>query len=52
MTKIINCDDGYVARGRTDDELVADAERHMQEAHPELVGKVTRDQLLSQAIEV
>ena len=52
MAKIINCDDGYVVRGDTDDELIANAERHLREAHPELVGKVTREQLLAQAVEV
>lgn len=52
MAKVINCDDGYVVRGDTDDELIANAERHLREAHPELVGKVTREQLLAQAVEV
>lgn len=52
MAKIINCDDGFVVRGQTDDELIANAERHLREAHPELVGKVTREQLLAQAVEV
>jgi hypothetical protein len=27
MAKIIQCDCGYVARGETDDELVADAQK-------------------------
>ncbi|TDO44071.1 hypothetical protein EV643_11794 [Kribbella sp. VKM Ac-2527] len=51
MAKVINCDDGYVVRGDNDDELIANAERHLREAHPDLVGKVTRDQLLAQAVE-
>lgn len=51
MAKIIECDDGVVVRGDTDDEVVANAEAHIREAHPELVGKVTREQLLGMAKE-
>jgi hypothetical protein len=39
MAKIINCECGYVARGDTDDEVVADLEAHMRRDHPELAGK-------------
>ncbi len=52
MAKVINCDDGYIVRGGNDDELIANAERHLREAHPEMVGQVTREQLLAQAVEV
>jgi predicted small metal-binding protein len=45
MAKIINCECGHVARGDTDDEVLADLEAHMRRAHPELVGKYTRDDL-------
>jgi hypothetical protein len=51
MAKVINCDDGYVVRGENDDELIANAEQHIREAHPDQVGKVTREQLLAQAVE-
>jgi predicted small metal-binding protein len=45
MAKIANCECGYVARGATADEVVADLEAHMRRNHPEMVGKVDRRQL-------
>lgn len=51
MARVINCECGYVARGETDDELVADAEQHMQSVHPDLVGKMSRDDILGMAEE-
>ena len=51
MAKVINCECGYVVRGQTDDELVANAEAHIKEKHPEMVGKVGRDDLLGMAEE-
>jgi predicted small metal-binding protein len=49
MAKLINCECGYVVRGETDEELVQNAERHIGETHPDMVGKVTREDLLSMA---
>jgi predicted small metal-binding protein len=46
MAKIINCECGYVARGETDDEVIADLESHIRQNHPEMVGKADRSQLL------
>ena len=37
--------DGFVMRGETDKELVAQVERHVAEAHTDLVGKISRDQI-------
>ena len=51
MAKVINCDCGYVARGENDEELLADAHKHIQDEHPDLVGKVSDQDLLSQAQE-
>jgi predicted small metal-binding protein len=51
MAKVINCECGYVIRGESDEELVTNAENHMREAHPDLVGKVSRDDLLGMAEE-
>lgn len=51
MAKLINCECGYVVRGETDDELVQRAERHVEETHPDMVGKVTREDLLAMAEE-
>ena len=51
MAKVINCECGYVVRGEDENELVANAENHMQENHPDLVGKVSREDLLAMAEE-
>jgi predicted small metal-binding protein len=51
VAKLINCECGYVVRGQTDDELLAAAEEHINRDHPELVGKVSRDDLLAMAEE-
>jgi predicted small metal-binding protein len=46
MTKVINCDCGFVVRGNTDDELVAEATKHAREVHNL---EITRDQVLAMA---
>jgi len=51
MAKLINCECGRVVRGETDEELLANAEAHVTSDHPELVGKVTREDLLAMAEE-
>jgi predicted small metal-binding protein len=51
MAKVIRCECGYVSRGKTDDELAAAAERHIESDHSDLVGKVSRDELLAMAEE-
>jgi predicted small metal-binding protein len=47
MTKVINCDCGYVACGDTDDELVQVAQKHARDVHDM---KLTREQVLSLAL--
>jgi predicted small metal-binding protein len=49
MAKLINCECGQVVRGETDDELVANAEAHIRRDHPELVERISRDDLLGMA---
>ena len=51
MEKLINCECGYVVRGESDERLLEHAERHIKETHPDLVGKVTREDLLAMAEE-
>jgi predicted small metal-binding protein len=51
MPKLINCECGYVARGETEEELLAEAERHIRSDHPDLVGRVSREDLLAMAEE-
>jgi predicted small metal-binding protein len=52
MAYVISCDCGFVSRGDTEDELVEEATRHIEEVHPDLAGKVSRDDLLAMAEEV
>jgi predicted small metal-binding protein len=51
MARLINCECGQVIRGESDDELVAKAERHVQDNHPELVGKLSSSDFLGMAEE-
>ena len=51
MARLINFECGQVVRGETDEEVVAAAEAHIGRDHPELVGKVTSDDLLAMAEE-
>ena len=51
MSKLINCECGAIVRGETDDELVQAAEAHVTENHPELVGKLSRKDILAMAEE-
>ena len=46
MGKMINCECGEVVRAASDDELVEKVERHLGAAHTELVGKLSRDDVL------
>jgi predicted small metal-binding protein len=46
MAKQINCECGQTIRGETDDEVVQLAEGHIRDNHPDLVGTVSREQLL------
>jgi len=46
MGKMIKCQCGHVARGETDDEVIQQIEAHMREDHPDLVGKISREDVL------
>ena len=49
MAKVINCECGQTVRGETDDELVANVEEHVSTSHAELIGKMSRDDILAMA---
>ncbi len=51
MGNLINCECGEVVRGDSDDELVAAAEAHMRRDHPDLVGKLAREDILGMSEE-
>lgn len=50
--KQIPCVCGYVVKGEDDNELWKNAQEHLREDHPDLTGKVSREDLLAQAEEV
>ena len=52
MAKQITCECGHVVRGETDDEVVQGVREHMRQDHPELLDKVSRDELLGWIEEV
>ena len=51
MAKRIDCPCGEVIRGETEDELVANAEAHIQDVHPEMIGQKSREDLLAMSEE-
>lgn len=51
MGKVVNCPSGETVRGGTEDELVQNVENHVQEKHPDLVGTMSREQIVGMAEE-
>ena len=45
MAKQITCECGYVIRGDSDEAVIDGARAHMRADHPDLVGKVSEDDL-------
>ena len=52
MAKVVNCECGYSFQAESDDELWQKAQDHIGVEHPDLVGKVTREDILAQAKQV
>ena len=50
--KRINCVCGKVVEGKDDDELWEKAQAHLATDHPDLIGKVSREDILAQAEEI
>lgn len=46
MAKIMQCDCGHVVRGETDDEIVANVQKHAREVHDM---EITKEQVLAMA---
>jgi hypothetical protein len=46
---MMRCECGEVARAETDEQLISAVERHIAEQHPEMVGLLTREQILGMA---
>lgn len=51
MSMVIQCECGYRVRGESEDELLANADRHVGDTHPDLVGKISRADFLAMAEE-
>jgi len=51
LGKVINCECGEIVRAESDDELVSKVEAHVGQAHPEMVGKLAREDILAMAEE-
>lgn len=52
MSLLINCECGRVVTAKTEDEIVAQVEQHVAEDHPELVGKLSREDIVAMSEEV
>ena len=52
MAKQITCECGAVITGATEDEVIAGAREHMRTDHPELLEKVSQDDLVGWIEEV
>ena len=49
MVKVFVCErDGFEMRGETDEELADQVEQHIARAHPDLVGKLSRGDILAE----
>lgn len=51
MSKVVNCECGQTVRAENEDSLVTEVEAHVQRDHPELVGKLSREDILGMAEE-
>lgn len=51
MGKVVNCECGEVIEAGSEDELVEKVGGHVERHHPELVGKLSRDDVLAMAEE-
>ena len=45
MNRQVACECGYVARGGTDEEVIATIREHMRTDHPDLLDKISDDQI-------
>ena len=45
MAKLIKCECGHVVRADTEDQVIQQIEAHIAEDHPDLVGKIPREEI-------
>jgi predicted small metal-binding protein len=46
MAKLIRCECGFVARGDSDDDVIAEIRAHMTTDHPAVLATVSREDLI------
>ena len=51
MRKVINCECGEVVRSNSDEELLAAVKAHLTRDHPELLDKLSPEDILGMAEE-
>lgn len=51
VSKLVNCECGHVVKGQSDEDLISNVEAHVNEVHPELVGKLSREDILAMSEE-
>ncbi|CAN7247926.1 MULTISPECIES: DUF1059 domain-containing protein [unclassified Variovorax] len=51
MRKVINCECGEVVRGNSDEELLAAVKEHLSRDHPELLERLSNEDILGMAEE-
>ena len=51
MSHVVHCECGTDIEADSEDELVNRVEAHVSESHPEMVGKLDREQILEMAHE-
>lgn len=49
MTKVLHCPCGTDVQGESDDELVANVEKHVEDHHPDKIGALSREEILAEA---
>jgi hypothetical protein len=47
--KVVHCPCGQDVEGETDDQLVQNVEAHIDEKHPDMAGKYSREQIIEMA---
>ena len=52
MALVITCDCGHVMRAETETEILAQARDHIRSDHPDLIGKVSEDDLRAMIEEI
>jgi predicted small metal-binding protein len=51
MRKVINCECGEIVRADSDEELLAAVKTHLSRDHPELLEKLSNEDILAMAEE-